>query len=120
MFSIFGPIWAIFLKNQNLNWKANGHIGGQTNIFQKFSMLFFCFLLFSYFPFLFPLVHFYDVFESSSKNLSYVSMLQTNKKDKETKQTSKKERKQREERKERKQRETQKENPNRKKQRQKM
>ena len=54
-------------------------------------MLFFSFLLFSYFPVYFSLVHCYDVFESSSKNLSYVSMLQTNKKDKEIKKTSKKE-----------------------------
>ena len=56
-FSLFGPF---FLKNQNLNWKANGHIGGQTNAFQKFSMFFFCFfwLLFSYFPFFFFLAPF--------------------------------------------------------------
>ena len=52
-FSLFGPF---FLKNQNLNWKANGHIGGQPNNFQKFSMFFLfffgcCFLIFLFFCF---------------------------------------------------------------------
>ena len=35
-FPMFGTIWAIFLQNQNLSWKAGGHIGGQTNNFHEF------------------------------------------------------------------------------------
>ena len=90
---MFSHIWAYlghFFENQSLNWKANGHIGGQTNNFLKFSMLFFRFfflgggLLFLIFLFLcFCPVHFW-CFLSSSKNLSYVSMLQTNKQTKKT------------------------------------
>ena len=93
---MFSHIWGYlgrFLKNQNLNWKANGHIGGQTNNFLKIWMLLFSGgggLLFSYFCFFVsPLLPF-DVLQSSSNILSYVSRLQTNKKDKKTKKTRKK------------------------------
>ena len=74
-------------KNLSLNWKANGHIGGQTNNFLKFSMLFFwhnmffgcCFLIFlffCFFCFLFLfLVPFWCFCQSSSISLSYVCIV---------------------------------------------
>ena len=80
---LFGPF---FWKTRTLIEQQTGTSVDILITFRNFQCCFSVFLVVSYFPvfFLF-LVPFFDVFESSSKNLSYVSMLQTNKKDKETK-----------------------------------
>ena len=111
MFSHISAYLGLFLKNQNLNWKANGHIGGQPINFQKFSMFFFGFFLvlvclFSFF-FVFFLAPFFMFLTLLLRNpLMLACKKQTNKEEKKTKKTRKKERKQgkKENKKERKER----------------
>ena len=122
----FSHIWGLFgslFENQNLDRKAKGHIGGQTNNFQKYSMSFFCLFDCCFLSFLFFFYFSCSLLMFLSLLLRIYLMLACYKQTRQTrtqrkqerKKERKKQRKQKEERKERKQREAQKEKPSRKK-----